>query len=251
MPEFKGLGDVLRRVVGKRQTDYVPEEETPECPKCYGSGYQTTGMKRGSAQGRANTLNMDLVPCSCRPAAYVQTFDNFWVLNDWPDLAKARDITTDWILAIGPPILILTAERGRGKSHLSKAAVNRLRENGQQVEWYTHGDIIDRLHSSFGDSGTGTLMASIGSAQWLVIDDLGQSETSKTLEGLVDRIIDLRSEAAERGCRTLYTTNLTPDAFAPRTESRLTDVRLVKAMTIDAPNYRKNPIVTEVEKWRS
>ena len=238
MPGFEGLGDILRRVAGQKTQEYAPEEEPtgPVCETCNGFGWVTQRVPLGHAlygQGRL---------CKCQPAVYLQTFENFYVSPEWPDLAAARDITERWTLESGPPILVLNAERGRGKSHLSKAAANAVRQTGQTIEWTTHGDLLDRLHSSFDGGGTGTLMTSIETARWMVIDDLGQAITSPTMEGLIDRIIDKRSEAAERGCRTLYTTNLRADQFNERTESRMRDVRLVANFTINAPDYRRNPI---------
>lgn len=238
MPQFEGIGEILRRVVGKSNRDYVPVEEPsgPECGRCSGSGWVTVKVPLG------HLLFGQAQPCTCQPAAYIQTFENFQISAAYPDLALAREMVELWTWESGPPILVLNAERGRGKSHLSKAAVNAVRKRGQAIEWNTHGGILDRLHSSFGDSGTGSLMASIETARWMVIDDLGQASASPTMEDLVDRVIDKRSEAAERGCRTLFTTNLLPSDFSPRTESRLRDVRLVKSFTIHAPDYRLNPI---------
>ena len=247
MPGFEGLGAILRRIVGQADRSYIPEEATqPVCSRCGGAGFLSHGLKIQSGLGRSHVWDQINVNCSCHPAAYVQTFKNFKVSKKWPNLAEARELVYQWTFPKGgPPILVVNAERGRGKSHLSKAAVNHLRGAGEEVAWFTHGDILDRLHKSFGDSGTGPLMASIESARWMVIDDLGQTETSKTMEGLVDRIIDKRSEAAERGCRTLFTTNLKAEDFSERTESRLRDVRMVASMTIDAPDFRHNPIGDE------
>ncbi len=250
MPNVEGLGAILRRVVGRMQTDYAPveEEPAPACPICHGAGVVSHGFKVQSSDGRGHVWNAQNVPCGCLADLYVQTFANFKASSRWPDLATARVMAENWTYQAGPPILVLNAERGRGKSHLSKASVNQLRGRGEAVAWFTHGDILDRLHASFGDSGTGSLMQSIESAKWMVIDDLGQSEVSKTMEGLVDRIIDKRSEAAERGCRTLFTTNLLPNDYSDRTRSRLKDVRMVKSYTIVAPDFRLNPIGDEDAK---
>ncbi|MEE8465541.1 MAG: ATP-binding protein [Dehalococcoidia bacterium] len=240
MPVFEGLGDILRRALGARTHEYAaPEEEPPGpvCETCGGSGWVTQNVPLADPNhGQAQ-------PCMCRPAVYLQTFLNFHIDARFPKLGEARFLTMKWAEGLSSqPILLLNAERGRGKSHLSKAAANTVRQRGQPIEWTTHGGLLDRLHSSFDGGGTGALMALIETARWMVIDDLGQATVSPTMEDLVDRIIDKRSEAAERGCRTLFTTNLRADQFSERTESRLRDVRLVKSFTIDAPDFRLNPI---------
>ena len=238
MPEFEGLGAILRRIVGKSDYDYVPETEAtkPVCETCGGSGWVTHRYPLG------HLLFGQAQPCVCRPAIWGQVFGNFKLDVRYPDLLIARDLTHAWASGEGPPILVLNAERGRGKSHLSKAAATLIRSNGQSADWMTHGDILDRLHGSFGESATGQLMTTFAEARWVIIDDLGQASASETMEGLVDRIIDKRSEAAERGCRTLFTTNLKAEEFSERTASRLRDVRMVASMTIDAPDFRINPI---------
>ena len=195
MPAFEGLGDILRRVAGRKTQDYAPKEEPtgPVCETCNGFGWVTQRVPLGHAShGQA-------VLCKCQPAVHLQTFENFHINAAYPSLAAARGITELWAWGTGPPILVLNAERGRGKSHLSKAAANAVRQTGQTIEWTTHGDLLDRLHSSFDGGGTGTLMTSIETTRWMVIDDLGQAITSPTMEGLIDRIIQPGEKVAEKG----------------------------------------------------
>jgi DNA replication protein DnaC len=137
-------------------------------------------------------------------------------------------------------MLVLNGIPGTGKTHLTRAALRELIRVGADVLWLPDGQMIDAIMGSFQYHNTAALMATYGHQSWLLIDDFGLSNRPLATLPFIDRIMDARWVGSEHGLRTLLTTNLNPGDMTDRTASRLEDTRRVRAITIDAPDYRRN-----------
>jgi chromosomal replication initiation ATPase DnaA len=235
------IGTILRRIVGKRVegADIPPPEPTPpSCQECHGIGWVASGLQVGSD----SVWYTQERPCpTCGPVAPGPTFHQFHLDSRYPTLRDAYYATEAWTQGQGPQILVLNAEPGRGKTHLAKSAYRALGDKFQLATWLHDNTIVDQIMATFADHTTAAWLAQFDSMRWLFIDDFGVASKTPTIDSIMDRLIDKRIEAADLGARTLITTNLSPHDLSPRTSSRLRDVRLVKSLTIDAPDFRSSP----------
>lgn len=269
---MESLGTILRRVMARepvkdsRYKEAVAVFEaaeaaaSPACPNCKGYEWISRAfvIPKGARGPGLEMSSTDIKPCpECNaPQESAQRFNTFNTDSRWPRLEEAIRATEQWAWEDGPAILILSAEPGRGKTHLAQAAVHDLRKVGRSVEYMQEAEVMDRIHAAFESHGMQSYMRVFETAKWLVINDYGLSARTPTIDGIFDRIIDYRVEGIERhSCRTLITTNLLPGkfrsnrtsadgdsimGFSPRVESRLKGFH-VKSIVINAPDYRQNP----------
>ena len=235
------LGAILKRVTenrAQRPDDYEPPAEVPvKCERCKDFGFLATPLDLSQ---RPHVVE-ELVRCPCQPPKQISgpTFETFICYPNHPDLQLAFEATQNWVDSKGPGMLVLSGERGVGKSHLARAAFNHLSLEGRNARWLPDGELVDTIHGAFRHQTVEDWMHEFRDSPWLIIDDLGLSALNDTVKGFFDRIIDLRWQGAGDDKRTMYTTNLAPRDFTPRIASRLADIHRTRAVVIDAPDHRQ------------
>lgn len=231
---MESLGDILRRVVKHEGEPLPPVEELQICPACHGSGWVTDRKTM-----RESEFTKTAAPCRECSMEYPDSLESFNLAIEWPDLTIAKEAVYLWTQQNGPALLALSAERGRGKTHLALAARNTLLRSRQDV-WYTTDRQLDAvIRKSFDTNTTDQVLRDYSRQPWLIIDDYGLIARSDTMAGLMDDLINERWIRARDGeTHTLLTHNLHPDEMTPRTRSRLADATRARTVVIDAEDYR-------------
>lgn len=236
---MQSLGDIIRRAranyPARDPSAAPPEPKPPSCARCLDFGFFAKPLDLSASHPEE-----EVVPCSCRPARQPtgEMFEDFQLDDRYPSLVWARDAASYWSQAKGPPVLVLSAEAGRGKTHLARSAYNAVAQTGSAVRWMMDGELIQTIFGAFKTDTVDEWMKFFEDAPWLIIDDLGMTAQSDTIRGFIDRIIDMRWRGANRGLRTCYTTQLALEDFTSRISSRLSDTYTTRAVVIDAPDYR-------------
>jgi DNA replication protein DnaC len=227
---------------------------TPSCPQavcsiCKGAGFLRRNVPFGHAAfGK-------LVACRCKEQEIKskrrqqlaklsnlgifaeKRFETFHA--EGPGLQEAFQMVvqfaatpTGWLVLVGP--------NGCGKTHLAAAIVHACLENGAVVLFATVPDLLDYLRATFAPTSDATydqLFALMREAEMLVLDDLGTQQSSPWAN---EKLFQLLNHRYNAGSPTVITANSeglrVTDA---RIRSRLNDVRLVTALTLEqAHDYR-------------
>ncbi len=135
-----------------------------------------------------------------------------------------------WLLFSGP--------YGCGKTHLAAAIANAAVARGIATLFWTVPDLLDELRSGYaaGNASFETRFQTTREVDLLILDDLG---TQAATEWAREKLFQLLNYRYLNELPTVITTNLTPEELDPRLLSRLSDPRLVRRITIDAPDYRR------------
>ena len=171
------------------------------------------------------------------------TFEDFTIRGKPCGIGDGLEATQAWLAKDGAPILILAGGTGVGKTHLARAAYRELCLTGDEheVRFFTDGGLMDEIYASFGQGSHRGLLREVELLPWMVVDDFGVSALSETMLGVMERIVDLRWQGAERGRRTLITTNLAATRFSTRIQSRLGDLVWSRRVTMTGPDHRRLP----------
>ena len=137
--------------------------------------------------------------------------------------------------------LLLTGERGCGKTHLAVAIGGECTKQGYSVYRAFVSDLLDHLRATFrpnSDISYDELFEQVKSADLLILDDLGAQASTPWAEEKLFQIVVYRYD---RRLPTVLTSvgmvdELTQDW--PNIGSRLVDGSLVDWQHISAPNYR-------------
>ena len=173
-----------------------------------------------------------------------QTFGNFNTGSN-QSLANARDAVRDWAHQIGAGMLMLVGPVGTGKTHLAHAATHIISDapTGRRLVYRNEVDLKQELqqglmeHDERSDAvRTKGALNELEIVPWLILDDMGVAVQTHWWKTTLDRLVD--SRWASDTCRTLITTNFTPNDMSPRIVSRLQDRNRSKVVAIDAPDYR-------------
>lgn len=227
----------------------------PDCPKCGGLGYVVPDVHPTHPDfGRA-------VECTCRQserelARYERllriselgslvscSFENFVV--EGVGLPPAKQLNLKLVYDHAREFarepkgwLVFRGGYGCGKTHLASAIANQRLAAGSPVLFINTPDLLDHLRAAYNPSAPVTFderFESVRSAPLLILDDLGtQANTSWAQEKLY-QIFNYRYNAA---LPTVVTTNQDLATIEGRIRSRLVDHRLVRILTITAPDFR-------------
>lgn len=104
--------------------------------------------------------------------------------------------------------LIIAGGYGSGKTHLAAAVTNTLASRGIQVLFGTAIEHFDKIRNDFEHTGINRHLASMKSANVLVIDDLGKEKKSDWTRQILFDVVNYRYE---HNLPIIVTTNLVGD----------------------------------------
>jgi DNA replication protein DnaC len=134
--------------------------------------------------------------------------------------------------------LIYQGLNGCGKTHLSAAIANELRESGKEVLFIVVPDLLDHLRASFGPESRvsyDALFEKIKKIPVLVLDDFGEHSATSWAQEKLYQLINYRYNAR---LATVITTCLNLDEIENRVSSRMVDPSISMVWNIIAPDYR-------------
>ena len=137
--------------------------------------------------------------------------------------------------------LLISGNRGAGKTHLAVAIANEILERGERVFFAFVPALLDHLRRSFSaDSTIGfyDVFDQILNAPLLILDDLGAENNTPWAEEKLYQIVVHRHEARLPTVITTCSSVMELEASKPGIASRLMDGTVVDCITIDAPSYR-------------
>jgi DNA replication protein DnaC len=227
----------------------------PECPKCGGLGYFVPDVSPTHPQfGRA-------IECTCRHSerelerydrllqlseigALVDcTFANFLVEGVGLPPAKQLNLNNVYLSAKDyakepQGWLVLRGGYGCGKTHLAASIANYRLSKGLPVLFINTPDLLDHLRAAYSPSVAVSFderFQQVRKTPLLILDDLGTQSNTDWAQEKLYQIFNYRYNAA---LPTVVTTNQSLDTIEGRVRSRLVDHRLVRILTISAPDFR-------------
>jgi DNA replication protein DnaC len=228
----------------------------PDCPKCGGLGFIVPDVGPEHPQfGRA-------IECSCRledkdrirydrlfriselGPLVDSTFDNFLTeAVGLPDTKQLRlKLVFEAVLSYAQDPqgwLVLKGGYGCGKTHLAAAIANYRMAQGHSVLFVIAPDLLDHLRAAFSPASPVSFderFTQIRNVPLLILDDLGTQSNSEWAQEKLYQIFNHRYNAK---LATVITTNQEIEAIEGRIRSRLVDHRLVRIITITAPDFRR------------
>jgi DNA replication protein DnaC len=153
------------------------------------------------------------------------------------NLQQAFSIARDFALA-PQGWLIYQGLNGCGKTHLSAAIANELRESGKEVLFIVVPDLLDHLRASFGPESRvsyDALFEKIKKIPVLVLDDFGEHSATSWAQEKLYQLINYRYNAR---LATVITTCLNLEEIENRVSSRMVDPSISMVFNIIAPDYR-------------
>jgi DNA replication protein DnaC len=204
-----------------------------------------------------------LVPCPHRRAE----LDRSTAQRVWTDLGPLRSLTLENFQPEGHAVtveqkaslrnavgyvqrfideprdwLYIRGGYGCGKTHLAAAIANACLAKGTPVMFVNVPDLLDYLRAAYSPASDETYdqrFNDVRDAPILILDDLGTQNATPWAEEKLYQILNTRYIAKRP---TVITTNLDLDDLDPRLRSRLSDLDLVRKLSILAPDFRRNPI---------
>ena len=134
--------------------------------------------------------------------------------------------------------LLLTGTYGSGKTHLAAAIANEAVEIGVPTLFLTVPDLLDTLRASFGaeDTSFEEAFERIRSAPLLILDDFG---THNATEWAREKLFQILNHRYINRLPLVVTMNLPLEEVEGRIRSRLSDQALVRAVHLQAPDFRR------------
>ena len=175
------------------------------------------------------------------------TFDSFMPADDHPSQRQAHTLLRQWARKYKPGEKgwLIHGPVGVGKTHLACAAAAVLAlEKGVFARFIEFSNLLRRLQAAFGGSGGDDLLQSLGSCEFLVIDELGKGRNTAWETDVVDSLISSRYNT---GKTTLFTSNYAPEGsdslmerLGERIVSRIWERCTMHGMT--GENYRRKKL---------
>ncbi len=227
------------------------------CDICGGLGWISADVPVG------HPLFGKLAPCPHRRAE----LDRSTAQRVWTDLGPLRSLTLENFQPEGHAVtveqraslrnavdcvqrfideprgwLYIRGGYGCGKTHLVAAIANACLARGTPVMFVNVPDLLDYLRAAYSPASDETYdqrFNDVRDAPILILDDLGTQNATPWAEEKLYQILNTRYIAKRP---TVITTNLDLDDLDPRLRSRLSDLDLVRKLSILAPDFRRNPI---------
>lgn len=205
------------------------EDAAGECPWCRGAKFMAVRqMSGGIFTGNVTK------PCGrCAAVRHEARWERIGVapilrFEDWRDVPEMRPArkACDELLEGKRHAVVLSAQTGRGKTHLAKATVVEWVERGKGSALFrTVPEILDELRSAYGEDTPYSLherMKTYGEIGLLVLDDLGAEKGTEWAQEKLFSIVDKRLGAGQKR-PTFVTSNVHPDSttIPARIKSRL------------------------------
>jgi DNA replication protein DnaC len=227
----------------------------PNCPYCHGVGYLRDDLPVGHPNfGKVRPCTCQMENLQMQRALQLRedsnteilggkTFDTFLSEGVSPDPNIRATVHSAFercrAFAEHPEKwLLLTGTYGCGKTHLAAAIANQCLAHGKPVLFLNTPDLLDYLRETYAPSAASTYSErfdEIRTAPLLVLDDLGtESPTNWAIEKLY-QILNYRYNAR---LPTVITTNRELKDIDQRVASRLSDIEIVTALNILAPDFR-------------
>jgi DNA replication protein DnaC len=228
--------------------DELPVND-PECPICKGARIVHPRLPDGKVDYSRT------VPCSCVKST--QENERQARLKQYSNLGSLARFTFDNLLPEGRSSdqqsqerfsqayqaaraftaepkgwLVLNGPSGSGKTHLAAAIVNERTRLGQPAFYITVPDLLDRIRSSFGDSGVpyDEFFEQVRNAPLLVLDDLGVQSATPWAREKLDQLLTSRFN---NSLPTVIIAITPFEQMDERLRTRLTDPRLSQVFTLE------------------
>lgn len=224
-------------------------EDSALCPRCHGAGYLRLEVPLGDPSfGQA-------VPCTCKERQREER--RLSDLRRYSSLEAFHDKTFETMDCAVPGVreacevahhfaedpqgwLVLRGGYGTGKTHLAAAIANYQLSAGRPVFFSIVPDLLDHLRAAFAPTSETTydvLFDKIREAGLLVLDDLGAENNTAWATEKLFQLINYRYNFR---MPTVITTNhKLLSHMDERIRSRLSDLGLVRAVVIEAADYRE------------
>ena len=219
------------------------------CPICGGAGYLRVDLPVG------DPLFGKPVPCECkerqleeRRRGELQQLSSFTPFHDKtfetfdPTVQGLREAlqVAQAYAADARGWLVLSGPYGVGKTHLAAAIAHQSLAQGNTTFFSTVPDLLDHLRAAFAPSSEipyDALFDKIREAFLVVLDDLGSENSTAWATEKLFQLINYRYNM---GYPTVITTNDRLLAHMDeRIRSRLSDIGLVRHVTVKAQDYRQ------------
>ncbi len=245
-PLSRGLSADLAEIVAKlRALPANPDAPAPEpvCQRCQGAGFLRGDdgvIACDCLQPAIEADRMRRLRKWCALPEGVEprlTLDNYRAKR--PDQKAALEAARRLAEGGGLPWLVLSGERGTGKTHLAIGIILerlRLGQEGKLGKYVYTPDMLDEIRSGFDSGEARGILERYKSVPLLVLDDLGTQKTSEWVAETLDRLIDWRYL---RRLPMVVTTNLPPDQLPARIGDRLCDRQISLWCVLDGPSYRR------------
>ncbi len=224
------------------------ETSADVCQVCQGTGYLRVDVPVGHPSfGRA-------VRCVCKNRQLaLQRRNELWKLSNLgafeemtfatfnavlPGVREAFEAAQHFAQSADPPWLVLSGKCGTGKTHLAAAIANERFSQGEIVLFCVVPQLLDHLRSAFAPTSETTydaLFDKILEAGLLILDDLGAEHSTAWAQEKLFQIINHRYM---QRMPTVVTTNQALGNLEERIRSRLNDKRMMRIVTLDAPDHR-------------
>jgi DNA replication protein DnaC len=201
-------------------------QESIECPRCHGSGWEPAGKGRGVRRcGCRESTRVDRMLADARiPKRYEHCDLESYVPQD-PSQKKAKHYVVSFldkypVIDVG---LLLLGTCGVGKTHLAVALLKGvITEKGDSGLFYDFRDLLREIQASWNSvSRTSELevLRPVLEAKVLVLDELGANKPSDWVRDTIAHIINCRYNDKKL---TIFTSNYL-DTTRNHQEESLTD----------------------------
>lgn len=223
------VGNQLRQFV--LQNDREAEDKVK-------AEYYSRGVVRAMQPFVADAFPEELALLAVTPRG--RTFSNFKPVND--QLLDAYNAVWAWTERANKPMMVLAGLPGVGKTHLLRAAGVKLEDAHEQVAYIDEAALIAMAANHMRlPGGWQEFVEGLGTASWLLIDDVGTQPYNSWSRGVMDRLVHIRNERAfGPGFRTMLTTNREARDLPQRMTSRLMDSQVSVVVSFDGvEDYRR------------